>query len=897
LQNKLHISLILTIILSVFCTSLYAQEDEDLAASRSDSLKNRILTQEDSAKLKYAGPIFPSDSVTQRRKPSSQEISSEVIYSAKDSMIIGMGNRKVFLYGEASVKFEKIELTANYIEFDMGESQVFARGTINDTTKLMEGMPVFKDDGQTFNAHSIKYNFKTKKGYIQAVKTDQEGGFLHSEQTKKDEFGHIHMKDGKYTTCDLDHPHFYVALTRAKSIPGDKIISGPTYMVIEDIPIPIGLPFGFFPNTKSNTSGILIPTYGEENIRGFYLSNGGYYWAINDYMDLRLTGDIYTNGTWGIRAGTQYKVRYKFNGNFNARYFKNVSGEKGLEDYSKGTDYSIMWSHSQDAKASPSQQFRASVNLSTRRFDQNHSQILTNALTNTKQSSISYQKRFVGTPFNLTASANHSQNSNTGSVDLNLPKVALNMSTIYPFKSKNSTSKKWYESIQLSYTSSLDNQIRTVDTLLFTSHVWDEMKSGFRHDIPLSYNYKPKKLKILTIAPSLRYTGVGYTSYIKKYRAQKVTPDTSYYYTATDTISAFSYAHAYYPSMSIQLTPKVYGMFQFKPESKIEAIRHVMSPSIGMSLIPDMRGKIPDYYEDVVDENGKVLETYTRFKNGIYGPPSANGRTRTMSFALRNTLEAKVKEVSDTAVTLKKVKLLESLNFSTNMNFDDSIKFQPITMNGSTKFLNNKVNVTFRGNFDPYAMDSKYRRINTSNYKVNGKLARMTNASISIGTNFSSQEGKKTTTSEGAATTGDFEAGGIKPALPPGESEYDTYDEDYYYGEYVDFKVPWSLRADYSLSYSKTSEKASIVQTLRFSGDFSLTPKWKIGYNTGYDLKMKKATTSNISIYRDLHCWEMRLTAVPFGMYKSFNFQINVKSAILQDVKYNKRIPWQDNFR
>jgi lipopolysaccharide assembly outer membrane protein LptD (OstA) len=828
-------------------------------------------------------------------KNKGNDIKSEVTYTAKDSIVINLQERKVYLYGEGNVKYENIELSANYIEFDMTESQVFARGSMNDTTKLMEGLPVFTDGGQSFSEHTIKYNFKTKKGYIEALKTEQEGGFLHSEQTKKDEYGHIHMKDGKYTTCDLDHPHFYLALTKAKSIPGDKIISGPAYMVIADIPLPIGLPFGFFPNTKTNKSGILIPSYGEENVRGFYLNNGGYYWAINDYMDFRLTGDIYTNGTWGIRAGTQYKLRYRFTGNFNARYFKNISGDKGLPNYSKGTDYSVMWSHNQDPKASPSQQFRASVNLSTRRFDQNHSQILTNALTNTKQSSISYQKKWPGTPFNLSASANHSQNSNTGTVDLNLPKVSFNMSTIYPFKSKKGVSRKWYESIQLNYTSSLDNQIKTVDTLLFTSHLWDDMRSGFRHEIPLSYNYKFNKFKVLTITPNLRYTGVAYTSYIKKYREQVIATDTSYYRTATDTINRLSYAHAYYPSLSLQLAPKVYGTYTFRANSKISAIRHVISPTIGMSLIPDMRGKIPDYYDDVVDESGKVLETYSRFKNGIYGPPAAYGRTRTMSFALRNTVEGKIREVTDTSETLKKIKLLESLNFTSNLNFDDSIKFQPVAMNGSTKFFGNKVNLTFRGTFDPYGTDSVHRRINTSNLKLNGKLARMTNASVSIGTSFSSNAKKKTTTEESPQS--DFEAGTSRTPRDDIVSEYDTYDEDYFYGEYVDFNVPWSLRADYSFSYSKPAEKVNIIQTLRFSGDFSLTPKWKIGYNTGYDLKLKKFTTSNVSIYRDLHCWEMRLTAVPFGIYKSFNFQINVKSAVLQDLKYNKRIPWQDNFR
>lgn len=896
MQNKLHIILILSTILSLLCTSIYSQEEDTISVVSSDTLKNSVLTPEEFVQLGSNDSTTYQDSTQTLKKSKSGDISAEVIYSAKDSMVIGMDNRKVFLYGEGSVKFEQIELTANYIEFDMAISQVFAKGTPNDTTGKMEGRPVFKDESQTFNAQTIKYNFKTKKGFIEAVKTEQEGGYLHSEKTKKDEFGHIHMKNGKYTTCDLDNPHFYVALTRAKSIPGDKIISGPAYLVIEDIPIPIGLPFGFFPNTKTNSSGILIPSYGEEDQRGFYLRDGGYYWAVNEFMDLKVTGDIFTNGTWGLRAGTQYKVRYRFSGSFDGKYYKNISGEKGLDNYSKGMDYSINWSHNQDPKSSPSQQFRASVNLSTRRYDQNHSQILTNALTNTKSSSISYSKKFQGTPFNLTASANHQQNSNTGNVNLNLPKVAFTMSTIKPFKSKTSTTNKWYENIQLSYNSSFDNRIETTDTALFTNHVWDNMKTGFTHSITPQYNFKFKKFKVLSIVPSLGYTGVAYTNYITKYRQQVVTADSSYYVTVTDTINKLSYAHAYTPRLSISIAPKIYGMYQFKPGSKLNSIRHVMSPTVSLSLAPDMKGRIPNYYPELYDENGKLLEKYSKFGNGIYGAPSAIGRTRTMRFDLRNTLEAKVKQASDTAETLKKIKILESLNFNTNLNFDDSIKFQPINVSGSTKFLNNKVNVTFNGRFDPYATDIKNRRINASNYSVNGKLVRMTSGMVSVGTSFSSKSGKKPAGTETETASSDFEAGGPKTMSPDGMSEYDTYDEDYVYKDYVDFNVPWSMRVDYNLNYTKSITKASIVQAFRFSGDFSLTPKWKIGYNTGYDVKMKKMTTSNVSIWRDLHCWEMRLSLVPFGKYKSFNFQINVKSSILQDLKYNKRDSWYDSF-
>lgn len=828
-----------------------------------------------------------TDSLDRRNRAA---IDAEVVYTAKDSVVFGMDQKKVFLYKEAKVTYLDLELTADYIEFDMTNNEVFAKG-MPDSSGVIQGKPLFKDDTQEMNAGQLRYNFKSQKGFIESVITEQEGGFLHAEKTKKDEKGHIHLKNGMYTTCDAEHPHFYVALTKAKSIPGDKIVSGPAYLVLEDVPLPIGIPFGFFPNTKTNTSGILIPQYGEETNRGFYLRNGGYYLAINEFLDLTVTGDIYTNGTWGLRAGTNYRKRYRFNGGFNARIYKNVSGEKGLSNYSKSSDYSIMWSHNQDPKANPNQTFRASVNLSSSRFDQNHSRILTNALTNTKQSSISFQKRWPGSPFNFSISANHSQNSNTGNVNLNLPRMAFSMSRLYPFRSKNSTGKGgFWEDIQLSYTSNLDNRIATNDTLLFTGAVWEDMNNGFEHSIPLTWNFKPKRINSFTFSPNLSYKGVAYTKTVRKYRALNMAGDADSTY--VEEKNGLYYAHSYYPSVSASLAPKIYGMYQFREKSRVQVIRHVMSPSISFSYIPDVSEIVPDYYRELKDENGDVIETYSIFEGGIYGTPTISGSSKTMSLRLNNNLEAKVRSKSDTVEELSKVKIIDNFNFSSSVNFKDSIKFRPVSFNASTSLLKRKLSLRLNGSMDPYALDENYRRINSSEFKKSGKLVRLTTAALSMGLNLkggsrsgSSSSGdedlRDTNTPQGVRTPGD---------------EYDDFDEDYYYGEYVDFNIPWSLRIDYSLRYSKPRDESSVIQTVRLSGDFSLTQKWKIGYNTGYDFKNSKVTTSNLSIYRDLHCWEMRLTAVPFGNYKSFNFQINAKSAILQDLKYNKRIPWQDNF-
>lgn len=923
MHKKRHIVLILSTILSVLNILSFAQDSKTPVQSITGSPKKSFVIKQPFTDTLQPQAIDSSDQasrqILQNQKPQSdsiisdtlkspkknkEAISAEVVYSAEDSVNISMGagDRKIFLYGNAKVKFEQIELTADYMEFNMTTNEVYAKGVPNDTTGIMEGLPVFKDATETFNMRSIKYNFKTKKAYIDSLKTKQDEGYLHAEKTRKDEYEHIHLKHGKYTTCDLDEPHFYIALSKAISIPGDKIVSGPAHFVLEGVHIPIGIPFGFFPNTKKSTSGLLIPTYGEEINRGFYLSNGGYYLAINDYLDLRLTGDIFTNGTWGARVGSNYRVRYKYNGNFNLRYFQNIAGEKGLENYSKSTDYAITWSHNQDAKANPNLHYGASVNISTHKFDQNHQNAnnqgpragLNNALTNTKQSSISLQKNWPNTPFNLTASANHTQNSITESVELKLPIVAFNMNRINPFKFKNSTKERWYEQIQLSYSSFFDNKITTVDTLLFTKRVWEKMNTGFKHEIPISYNYKPKRLKNFTISPSLRYSGVAYTNYIQKHLEKGYTGGDS---TVTDTINKISYAHSYLPSISFGLNPKIYGNFDFtarNPDSKLQSIRHVMSPSVSVSFVPDMSKVTPNYYRDLKDENGKLLETYSIFANGMYGTPSLNRRSRTLSASLRNTLEMKVKQSSDTAQKIEKVKLLDNFDFMSNMNFDDSIKWSPISITGHTSILKGKLNISMNGSFDPYAQNAQFRRINKSEYKASGKIGRLTSAGMSTGFSFQSKQGGS---SDGESTpaVGSANVPSQQQAVPV-QNQNNNKTRPNSQGGYVNFDVPWSVRADYSLNYSNAQNRKDIIQTLRFSGDLSLTAKWKITFSSGYDLKSREITTTDFSIYRDLHCWEMRFTAVPFGYYKNFNFQINVKSAVLQDLKYEKRIPWQDNY-
>jgi hypothetical protein len=878
---------------------------DSLAAgfSEPDSLALRFST-EDSLGL----DSLATDSLTVLRG-SGSEIEAEVKYNAEDSLVFSLDGRTVELFKGGHIAYEDIVLEADYIRYEMDNNMVIAHG-MPDSTGLMAGNPSFKDANNSFESKLLRYNFKTQKGYIEEVITEQEGGYLHSQQTKKQSNGHIHLKDGKYTTCDAEHPHFYIAITKGISMPGDKIVTGPAYIVLADVPLPIGLPFGFFPNSKTKTSGIIIPKYGEEQRRGFYLREGGYYFAMNDYMDLKVTGDIYTNGTWGLRVGSNYRLNYRFSGNLSLKYFKNITGYKDIEGlYSVSRDYAIGWSHQQDSRANPSSSFRASVNLSSSSYDRNHTRNINNVMTNTKQSSISYTKSWPNSPFNLSASLNHSQNSNNKSVNMTLPKISLNMTRINPFKRKSGMGpKRFYEDIQLSYTSILENRVSTYDSLLFTSDVWNDMKNGYKHSIPLSLNIKPFRktpmLQSFAITPSINYNGMIYTKQTYKYITYEPVEqeDGSIYMDPTvhdSIINKLSYAHSLFPSFGSGISPKIYGMYQFSGKGRMDAIRHVMTPSATFSYVPDLSSIQADYYRAVYDEeNMDTLVVYSIYEDQIYGTPTTRGASGSLNLSLRNTIEAKMRSKNDTVDELEKVKILDNLNFNTSLDLfhDDPLTpaWRPVSFNGNTRVFKNKLNLSFRGVLDPFGYDEKHSRTRETYYSQTGKLVRLTNASVSAGFTLKSKQDKGGDDDRDPSAQ---ESQLNRPDMATDDpmATYDPNMEDYY-GDYVDFDIPWSLRLDYNFSYTKPKDVSNVVQTVRASGDFSLSPKWKIGFSTGYDLDRKQFTTTNLSIYRDLHCWEMRISVVPFGNFKSYNFQINAKSGILTDLKYNKRKSWQDNF-
>lgn len=866
-------------ILAVFAQNnvLVFGQNDTIIFFRPDTVTNQVTT----------------DSLIITGEPSENVIKFPISYTSEDSLRISLGNKRVYLYNESDVKYSEIELKSYHIELDIDKSEVFAFGALDSIGKPT-GRPIFTDRDEEFESDTLRYNFRSRKGRIIGVRTEQEGGYLHGRITKKQDNDHIHVRGGKYTTCDDPEPHFYIGMSRAIVIPGEKVISGPAHLVIEDIPLPLILPFGFFPNKRGKSSGIIFPSYGEEITRGFFLQELGYYFALSDYFDLKITGDIYSLGSWQLSAGSNYNRRYKYSGSLSLSYATNIIGEPGLVNYEKRQDYSIRWQHSQDRKANPYSTFSGSVDFKSSKFNKLTTVNPDVFAQNTSNSSVSYNRLWPGSPFTLNANARATQNFATRRTQLNLPSVSFNMARQYPFRKEGSSGgQKWYDNIEYSYSANLDNRINTFDSLLFTKDAWLKSQHGFKHDIPVRSNFKV--FNFLNITPGISYSGVLYSSRIeKKWDPDFVDPVTEQIKPSvvTDTIYGLQYAHSLNPNFSVSMAPNIYGMFMFKSKnSKIEAIRHVMTPSVGFSFVPDMKGIFPDYYRQVQrDTTGLNFETYSIYANGIYGTPSFRGRSGNISFGLGNNFEMKIRTPNDTVSSTKKVKILDRLNFSTSYNlFAEEFKWSNINMTGSNSFLDNKISVSFGANFDPYALDENYRKTNTFEWNKSRRIARLTNANLSFNTRFQSAGAKSSEPppppNKGIGDDGIF---AHMDGLPdPGVFLYDTY---------VDFDVPWSINLSYSVNYSKPGKEKNIVQTLSFNGDLSLTPKWKITYSSGYDFQRNEFTMTSVSINRDLHCWEASATVVPFGSLKSYRFLIRVKSSILQDLKYQKNKSWYDNF-
>lgn len=853
----------------------------------------------DSLSIRDAG----SDSLVVSVKPKKSALDSEVHYTADDSIKVSLTGEKLYLYGNAQIVYQNIDLKAEYIELDYAREVVFAKG-ITDSLGIVTGSPVFKQGKESFESDSLAYNFNSENGIIYHIITEQGEGYLHSDKTKRHAGGHIHIQDGKYTTCDAKHPHFYLALRKGIVIPEDKIITGHAYIVVADIPIKVlGVPFGFFPNTTSRASGILLPTYGSEERRGFYLRNFGWYQVLGDYADLRILGDFYTKGTRSVRSNLTYKWRYHFSGGLAFNFAHQEIDDR--EDIPTSEQYGVVWRHTQDPKANPTSNFSANVNFTSNAYDRDNSTNTTARLTNTKSSSISYTKRWPGTPFNFSMSGNATQNETEKTTDLNLPTGSLNMSSIYPLRSKTGTGKyKWYENISLSYSSQFSNSLNDSTDVILKSETWepDNLQNGFTHTIPLAMNFKLGK--VFTISPSLSYRGMMYTK--KIIRSVEVDSVTGSPEEVVDGIeSGFSYLYSLSPNIGASFTPKMYAMYMSTREnSYIEAVRHVISPSVGAGYTPDVKNENlqrifkPDYYQQLtyIDTLGRLdtLRNYSPWEDEKYGVPSSPGQSGSIRFALNNNIEMKIRPRNDTTGESKKVSILDNLNFSTSYNpFAEEFKWGDVSMVTGTRIFNNKLDIRLNGRFSPYGLDSVGNKSGEFYYNTNGKFLRFTNMTITSGFSLKSKAGNKTEKEQ-------IEEDELLPE-DPYQPELLLDDDlntslNQYSDAYVNFNIPWSLNFNYSWSVNKTRNKSIFNQTVEVRGDFSFTPKWKIGGRVGYDLEARDLTYTSINIYRDLHCWEMRFTVIPFGQYASYSFTIQAKGSLLSDLKYEREPNWYDQF-
>ena len=869
----------------VQCSMLFSQEGKVVF--------DTLLVQRDSIK---------TDTILKKRTLSSGAIDEQITYSATGYIKEDIVNKKVYLVKDAKVAKGDITLDADSIVLNMESGVVYAIGR-KDTTAKVIGSPAFKQGAQSFKGSELTYNFKSKKGIIRNVFTEQEGGYLFSETTKHMDDGSLNINMSTYSTCNATPPHFYIGFNRAKVVPDKKIITGPAYLVLEGVPLPLILPFGYFPfQKKMAASGIIFPKITETTQLGYGLRDGGYYFAINDNFDLLVKGDMYTNGTWMLNATANYIKRYKYSGNFALNYAKNVTGHKGLSDYTKNSNYRVDWIYNQDSKANPGSRFSASVNMSSSGFDRSNSYIPEQHVTTTRQSSVSYSKTWDGTPFNFSTSLNQSQNVSNKTVSLNLPKVNFSMSRIYPLKNNNRIGKpKWYEELQFQYSASIDNQISTTDSLLFTKEVFKNMRNGFTHQAPLSLQLRP--FKNFTISPQIMYTGVLYT---QKYE-QIWIPDyfnrdlnTTVPTVVTDTLRGLFYGQSVNPSISAGFSPTIFGMYLFKPGGRLQAIRHIIKPSVGFSYIPVFKRLTTDMYRTVqTDINGKSKE-YSIFDGNIFGTPSLSSRSGGFSFSLVNIVEAKVFARDDTTGKPKKVKIIDNFTMNTSYNiFADSLRWAPVSMSYRTTLFEN-INFAAGSSFSLYGLDKKGNPIGTFYFEQNKKLMRLTNLTMSLdfdlGKLLKSGKSAKKQAQPSAATgnTANYYSDASRPSDKPGAVTAGSLPLDKY--GYYKFDVPWSLRAAYTFYLTKQINKSVITQNLSVSGDLTLTRKTRINYTTGYDLTQKQITMTSIGIVRDMHCWEMNVEWIPIGTMKSWSFTIRVKTAVLADLKYERRKDFHDQY-
>lgn len=866
-----------------FAQDIKSKEKTIIPLIKKDTiLKNKrdslFSSKKDSLLLKNKDTIS-NDSI--KPKESVEDIIKHV---AKDYTIQNATNKTVTLYNEANIKYTDIDLTAGIIVIDYKKNTLFAKG-IKDSTGYTQ-KPIFKQGGQESEQDSMIYNFKSKRAIIYGLKTKQGEMFTYGEKTKRVNDSTVYIRKIRFTTSEKKNPDYYIATDKAKLIPGKKIIVGISNLVLVDVPTPLFLPFAYFPMTDTSVSGFLIPAFdtGSSN-RGIGFQNGGYYFALSDYADLTVLGDAYSNGSWGTRISSNYTKRYKFSGSFSFNYENNISGIRGFANYSKANNFNIRWSHSQDSKASPNSRFSASVNLGSSRFFRESLNQFNVAQTqnNTFNSSINYSKTFVGTPFNMAVTASHQQNTNTKKITMTLPSLTLNMNRVYPFAGKNGIKKNPIQKLGFNYNMQGQYLINTTDTEFFTSKMFKTARSGMQHKTSTSTNIKA--FKYFTLSPSANYQETWQFDYInKKYNATDNV-------VVIDTLRGFKSYRQY--NMGVSLSTNIYGTFNFK-KGRLKAIRHTFRPTISYSYRPDFKNKyIKEVQQSALSTD---LLQYTVFDQGIYGSPSS-GISNSIGITLNNVLEAKVAPKDpESDGEDEKIMLLNNLNFNTSYNIAaDSLRWSTVSFNAGTRLLKDKLAINLSGSLDPYQINSNGIRIN----KFNPNIFRLTNANLSANYSISSSDfdkNKKDTkdskNASGANNPPDVMGANINPTNSQGRQNGATKNKTSK-TELYRAKIPWSINIVYSANYSHYGVAPGVigVHTFGFSGNVDLTPKWKLGYSSGYDVKNGAFSFSRFNFTRDLDSWQFNFNWVPFGTNSSYTFFIGVKSSTLSDLKWDKNKP------
>ena len=888
MRTNLFNIVLLSIFLTIGSTNVYCQDSP---------LKKTIIKPVTKPTTTAVEKNKPNPLVTDSIKKDSAKtkkafLDGKVKYKAKEFTKIDQKKKNILLYDTAELYYQDVELKSGIILLDYEKDEVYA-GRIKDSTGKYTQFPNFKQGANVVEPDSIRFNFKTKKAIIWNSRSDQGEFKIKAAITKKENDSVYFLKGARFTTSkDVDNPEYYFQTNKVKFVPGKKVVTGLTNMVIANVPTPIALPFAFFPMTKETSiSGILLPSYNDSNTRGFSLQNGGYYFALSDQYDLTVLGDYYTNGSYGMRFESNYAKRYNYRGNVNIRFENLITSERGFPDYSKQNIYNIQWSHSRDAKANPNSSFSASVNLGSSTFFRqsiNQNNIGSN-LNNTLNSSVSYSRIFTGSgpQSRLAITATHSQNTQTQQIDMTLPTLQYSVDRVYPFVKKDGVRKGFFKNINLQYDLSASNSFTTTDSLFFRPQMFENARVGFQHSIPLNTNFK--LFKYFSATSAVNYREVWYLKTINRQF------DTNQNKVVDTQVNGFDAFRTYSFSSSIGTT--VYGTFNFKKNKRIQAIRHVMRPSVSYGYTPSFE-KYYDTY--AADGSGTMVKEYSRFEGGIYGAPG-NVNSNSVGFDLSNTFEAKVTDKDSTKTEAKKIMLLNNLNLSTSYDFNAdgkrTLAWTPVRVSGGTQFFDNKMNLNFGATLDPYAVDNSGQRINKFNIDNGGSLFRMSSANMTINYSLASSPNKKTNRSNNSETIrnggreddlfGKPITGNIQRSMFDDE---DTDDKKESESDFFNYTLPWDMTFAYALTYGNNNRENKIIgNSIMISINADLTPKWKTGISTGYDFVQKGVTFTQLRFERDLLSWRMDFNWTPFGNNANWGFFIGIKSGVLSDIKWDKR--------